>query len=1020
MRRYVMRGKFFTMAICVLILLPLLAFGQQRITVKGMVTDMDGNPLPGANVFIEGTQFGAATGMTGLYEFTAPARGGEVTLVARFIGYKPGSVTVRLVVGGAVTQNFELEMDPIGLKEIVVVGYGTARKEELTGSIRVVPTERLEAVPTTTFQDQIQGTPGVMVTSRDGAPGAGINIRVRGIGSITAGSEPLYVVDGVPMALTNIGRTEMGNFGRTFNALASLNPNDIESIVVLKDAASTAIYGSRGANGVILITTKGGVSSERVWSARPSLELKIQRGYSDFAFNNLAQGLTGEQYYDYFTSSLLAANRVETMEEADAQYHDTFPLLGNTDWLKEVSQTGITQSYDLSASGGGDRFNYFISAGYFDQQGTIKTRFFKRYSSRVNLTAQLTDRLNLSNNINISHTNQTQVEDGSAWESVFYMIRFMPPAVPIYNEEGQFYGAHQKKNIMGGNNPVGGLYENPKERETTRLINNFKATYQVTDELMLNSSWSFDIYSLDDYLFWNARYGDGRNSGGEVNEARSEAIYWQGTHTMNYSTDFAGVHNVDVVAGYEASKMNREDVEIWGEGFAHPNLMTANTAALITGSGSSRSAYAFESIFARANYNYDLKYYLSGSFRRDGSSRFGADARWGNFWSVGLGYTLTEESFMQDLTFFNYLKLRGSYGEIGNAEIGNYEWQGLYGFTPSYNGMPGSMPSQVPNNLLTWESQGNLSVGIDYAVWNNRITGSFEYYKKYSSDLLLDVPIPYTTGFSSVLQNFGDMENWGYEISMLAEIMRGKDFGLSLNLALTTQKNKITKLQDPFVDGTKRREEGRDYQEYYLYEWAGVNPDDGTAWYYTEDGEKINSYSTAGRRYLGKSATPDLLGSFGFSGHYKRFTFSAYANCSFGNYLFEGAARFYHGDGRYLPRSTSQWAWENAWKQPGDIAKCPQQKWGGNKNSQPNNSSRYLYKGDYIRLKNVRVAYKLPESLVSKMTLGEFEVYIDLQNYWTWVADEDLQFDPEQTISGVYNTGTPNSKTISFGANIGL
>jgi len=1010
------------MFIGILVLLPLLAFGQQRITIRGLVADDAGNPLQGANVFIHGTQYGAATNLTGMYSFRLPARmvtGQEVEIRARFIGHKTASATITLS-SGEIIQNFSLEMDPLLLDAVVVTGYGTARKEELTGSIRVIGSEKLETIPTTTFQDVIQGTPGVQVSSNDGAPGAGISIRVRGIGSITAGSEPLYVVDGVPMSTSNIGRTEMGNTNRTFNALASINPNDIESLVVLKDAASTAIYGSRGANGVILITTKGGVSSDFVWSTRPTLELKIQRGYSDFAFNNLSQGLTGEQYYDYFTQSLLNANRVDTPEEADAQYHDTFPLLGNTNWLDEVSQIGITQSYDLSASGGGDRFTYFISAGYFDQQGTVKTRFFERYSSRVNLTAQLTDRLSLSNNINISHTNQSQVEDGSAWESVFYMIRFMPPAVPVFNEEGQYYGAHQKKNIMGGNNPVGGLYENPKERETTRLINNFKATYKVNNQLTLNSSWSFDIYSLDDYLFWNARYGDGRNSGGEVNEGRSEAIYWQGTHTINYSTDFADVHNFDVVTGYEASKMNREDVEIWGEGFAHPNLMTANTAALITGSGSSRSAYAFESMFARVNYNYDLKYYLSGSFRRDGSSRFGADNRWGNFWSVGLGYTLTEESFMQNITFINYLKLRGSYGEIGNAEIGNYEWQGLYGFAPSYNGLPGSSPSQVPNTLLTWESQGIFSVGLDYAVLNNRITGSVEYYKKYSSDLLLDVPIPYTTGFSSVLQNFGDMENWGYEVSMLAEILRTKDFGLSLNLALTTQNNEITKLKDSFVDGTKRREEGRDYQEYYLYEWAGVNPDDGTAWYYTEDGEKINSYSTAGRRYLGKSATPDLLGSFGFSGHYKRFTFSAYANCSFGSYLFEGAARFYHGDGRYLPRSTDQWAWENSWKEPGDNAKVPQQKWGGNKNSQPNNSSRYLYKGDYIRLKNVRLAYKLPESLVNKLTLGALEVYVDLQNYWTWVADEDLQFDPEQVISGVYNTGTPNSKTISFGANIGL
>ncbi len=907
-----------------------------------------------------------------------------------------------------------------------MIGYGTARKEALTGAVVSISAKKLEQLPTTTFQDILQGTPGVQVQSNDGAPGAGISIRVRGIGSITAGSEPLYVVDGIPMLTDDIGRTGFNNGGRTANALATINPNDIESLVVLKDAASTAIYGSRGANGVILITTKGGVAGNDIFASGPKFDFKIQRGYSDFAHGNLLQGLSGEQYHDYFIEANV--NRGRTVEESEQQYQETFPLLskgfGNTNWIDEITRTGATSSFDLSATGGSDNFSYFISGSYFDQQGTVETIFFERYSSRINVTAQLSEKFSISNNLNVAYTNQRAINDGSAWEAPFYMAVFMPPAVPVYNEEGQFYGAHQAKNIMGGNNPLGGLVENPKKRETSRLQDHLSGTYKLNKNISFQSSWSFDLYELDDYAFYNARYGSGRNSGGEVNEARSDNITWQGTQTINYYNTFSDVHSFDTVVGYEANKSSRDRVELWGQQFAHPDLLTANSAALIetVPSGSDRNSFRFESVFARLNYDYNRKYYFSGSFRTDGSSRFGPDQRWGNFWAVGFGYSVTEESFMDNINFVDYLKFRTSYGQVGNAAIGNYEWQGLYGFNIAYDGAPGAAPSQVQNSALTWESQGNLNIGFDYAIMDNRLSGSFNWYKKTSTDLLLDVPISYTTGFTSLLQNFGDMENSGMEFSVQADIMRKREFNFALHFNVTTLKNKLTKLSSPFIAGTKRREEGRDYQEYYLLPWAGVDPDNGKPLYYTDETKTAttSSLNETGRIYDGKSGTPDLIGSFGIFGQYKRFTFSASANYTFGNYLFEGAARFYHGDGRYAPRSTSTWLWENRWQNPGDIAKAPQLRWGGNSGSQPNNSSRYLQKGDYIRLKNVRLAYRMPETWASFAKVGSLEAYVTLNNYFTWVADDDLHFDPEQVISGVFNTGTPNSKTVSFGWNIGF
>jgi TonB-linked SusC/RagA family outer membrane protein len=587
----------------------------------------------------------------------------------------------------------------------------------------------------------------------------------------------------------------------------------------------------------------------------------------------------------------------------------------------------------------------------------------------------------------------------------------------MFDEEGQYYNKH--RNVMGANHAVGGLYENAKERGTFRLIDNIQGTYRFNDKFAISSAWSFDFYQMHDYLYWNGRYGDGRNSGGASNEAKSETVTWQGTQSATYTDVFSGVHNVDAVAGYEASQNDRSWNEIYGEGFAHPDLQYVTSAAITEGSGG-RNEYSFQSYFSRLNYDYDRTYFLSASYRRDGSSRFGPDQRYGNFWSLGAGYNLSHASFMEALSVVDYLKIRGSYGSIGNASIGNYEWQGLYGFGAAYDNEPGSAPSQVANRLLTWESQAAFNVGVDYALFDSKVTGTIEYYRKNSSDLLLDVPTSLTTGFGSTLQNFGDMENWGWEFAVQADLLREQDYDLNVNFNFTSQNNKITKLSEAYIDGTKRREEGRDFQEYYLYGWAGVNPDDGGATYYTDETKTATEGRARTRFYDGKSATPDYIGSFGFTGRYKRWTLSTQANYVLGHYLYEGAERFYHGDGRYLPRSTSQWAWLNRWQQPGDDALFPRQEWGGVSNSQPSNSDRWLHQGDFIRFRNLTLAYRIPESWANSLRLSSLDAQINLNNFYTWVADENLHFDPEQQFTGVYNTGTPNSKTLSFGLTMGF
>jgi TonB-linked SusC/RagA family outer membrane protein len=930
-------------------------------------------------------------------------------------------LTVEFTVAAGETQvvNGALGLDPLSLDEIVVTGYGTVRKDALTGSVVSIPSQQLELTPTTTFQDVIQGSPGVLVTSLDGAPGAGFDIRVRGQGSITAGSEPLYVIDGVPLFNNASAGTMVDNGGRTANTLASLNPNDIESLVVLKDAASTAIYGSRGANGVVLITTKGGVAGSPIWSSAPKFELRTQMGVSGYAYNNLLQGLSGEQYHDYYIEARV--NDGMSVSDAEADYLNQWPISQgvDNDWRDLMTRRGVTTQVDLSATGGNDRFTYFISGGLMDQEGNIYEQFFKRYSSRINLTARLTDKFTLANNLSLARTTQNGVADGSAWASVGYMVAFMPPVVPIKDEDGFWY--HRHTNVMGANHPLGNLYENPQNRETSRIIENISGTYQFNDDFTFASTWSFDFYNIYDYVYWNPFFGDGRNTGGEFDDSRVSNLNWQGTQTLSFQRLFSDIHNVDAVVGYEESQNDRKRTNVWGEGFAHPDLKQGVSAAITEGT-STFDEYSFRSYFTRVNYDYDRTYFVSASFRRDGSSRFGPDERWGNFWALGGGITLTNMSFMQDFGLFDYLKLRSSYGQVGNAEIGTYPWQGLYGFNAAYNGLPGSGPDQVANRELTWESQGAFNVGADFAFLDSKITGTIEYFKKTSSDLLLNVPVSRTTGFTSTLQNFGDMENSGIELSLTADLLRSADYDLAVDFSITKQRNEITKLQEPILDGTKRREEGRDYQEYYLYGWAGVDPNNGDPLWYTDEtkSQTTNSLSNAERFYDGKSATPDYLGSFGFNGRYGRFTLSTLATYMFGHYLYEGAERFYHGDGRYLPRSTSSWAFENRWQQPGDNSKFPRISWGGVNSSQPSNADRWLDEGDYIRLKDVTLSYQFSEDIASRVRLGSLRAQFNVTNALTWVAAEDLHFDPEQIVSGVYNTGTPNSRTFSLGLIIGF
>lgn len=982
--------------------------------VSGTVLDSDGQPMVGVTIVVRGTTLGTTTDVDGTFTLDAPA--GSVLIVSSV-----GMETQTIEVGNRTTIDVTLADDISQLQELVVVGYSTQTKESLTGSVGLVDGDLLAQVPVSTFEQSLKGNvAGLQATAIDGAPGANTQIRIRGIGSISASSEPLYVIDGIPIQSGSIASND--NDGRSTNVMAAINPNDIESITVLKDAASTAIYGSRGANGVILITTKAGQSGKAV------INFKSLTGFSSVASKNILEPLNAEQYTQLFLEGYI--NRGDTPAEAQQKFDDRFqqlvdPSTGqptDTDWLDAITRTGVTQSYDLSARGGTDNLKYFFSGGLFDQESFILGSDFKRLSARANLEFKASDRVTISNNISIANMESNTFNDGGSWDNPLKASIELSPLIPIYDDQGRFNGEHTNYFPMAGSNPVGMLSgDDLRETKTLRVIDNFAISVNLVENLTFRSQWNFDLISLREAEYKNPRYGGGsRGLGGTAYNSTILNTNWVGTQTLNYDLELGSDHFVNFLAGYEAQKSISESHSAFGTQFPNDKLKTLNSTSAAFEVGGARSEFTFASVFARVNYDFLGKYFVSSSVRRDGSSRFGAENRWGTFYSFGGGWIVSKESFL-DVPAIDLLKLRTSWGVTGNAAIGNFASQGLYTYGQDYDGSPGGRPSQIGNADLTWETQENFNIGLDFEIFS-KVSGTIEYFNRISSDLILDVPISRSTGFSSITQNFGEMTNKGLEISLNADVLNINDFSWSVGFNTTILKNEVTNLTEDFIDGVYRREKGQDFQSYYLYGFAGIDADTGQIEWWTDGtkSETTNSVGDAERFLDGKSATPEHFGGFNTSFGYKRFSLNASFTYSYGNYIFDGRARGSLADGRLTPRSTATWAFENRWVPGKTDALLPMHRWGGSPGSGERATSRWLYDGSYIRMRDLTVAYDFPQTLISKLKLSTARAFIRGSNLLTFTKDKDLYMDPEQAISGTYDALTPQSKTISLGLDIGF
>ena len=990
--------------------------GQSKDVTGTVVSATDGFGLPTVSVAVKGTTRGVYTDLLGLYNINVEE--GE-TLVFSYLGFQ----TQEFVVGSNNTYNITLEENAEVLNEVVIVGYGVSSKQALTGSVTTLRPDRLEQVPLASVEQTLQGNvAGLQSMAGSGQPGSNVQIRIRGIGSISASSEPLYVIDGIPVIAGDVTRSNT-----TANTMASLNPNDIATLTVLKDASATSIYGSRGANGVILITTKNGKKG------KPKVSLKTQVGYNDWAVPDSRQlrSLNSRQYTEMYLEGWM--NRGESLERAIERFEGHYPgavdfgpngdiqnINVETDWLDLVQRNGANSSYDLSISGGSDVFTYFASAGYFKQEAPIIYSGLERYSSRLNLSASPSDKLTITNNLNISYLDQKGMSGGSGWANPIYNSLFLAPVIPLKDEQGRFYGDH-KSFFMGGNNPVGSLSGDDERFFTqTRIMDMISGEYEIIEGLKFKSQWAFDLLNVQEFFYRNGRYGDGRNVGGSATESIINRLNYIGTQTLSYNTILSEKHSLTALAGYEAQKDEAKRVFTRGTGFPNPVLRTLASAANPTDASSDLSEYSFASLFGRLDYNFNSKYYLSLSLRRDGSSRFGINNRHGTFWSVGASWRLSEEAFLANNSFVDDLKLRISYGTNGNAGIGNYDHIPLFGFGADYDGVPGGGASNIGNVDLTWESNTAFNIGLDFAI-ASRFDGTIEYFDRESDNLLLDRPISRTTGFSSLTQNFGAMRNSGLELTLNATVLSGEKFNWSVGGNITFLKNEITRLDEEIVDGTKIRREGLDFQSYYMFEWAGVNPDDGTPLWYTDlsKTETTGDVRSLDRLVSGRSATPDWFGGFNTNISYGDFGLDAQFSSSWGNYIYDATARFTQGDGALTPRSQTHLNLSR-WQNPGDVTDVPYFRWGGNNRSNSSNMTRWLHDASFVRLRNLTLSYSLPADLVKKVKVNNARVYFRAVNLWTYTKDSDLYLDPEAQVSGIVSSPIPNVKTITFGLDLGF
>lgn len=1022
-----MEKRLMTFLACLFLSLGM-ALAQTQVNGTVVSSD-DGEPVVGASVRVVGTKTGAVTDINGNFSLNVPEKS---KLEFSYIGMKT------LVLPAKSSMKVALQSDNQSLDEVIVTGYGNFKKSSFTGAASSMSTAKLSDVPSMSIEDKLSGNiPGVSISTSSGQPGAMNFIRVRGMGSINAGNDPLIVIDGTPMQSGNVSEfndpaSGSGYNGSGTNILSSLNSNDIESITVIKDAAAASLYGSRAANGVIVITTKSGSVGKTHVDFR-----------SDWGFSNMAikyrPTLSGDDrralIYQGLKNYVLDGNTDGDATEAAAKaYADAnidkyakMPANGWADWEKALFRTGSHQNYQASVSGGNEKTKFYASLSYGKQDGVVEHSGLERMTGNASLSHTF-GRFKLDVSTMFSAMHQNSVMDGGASYAgaISNAYWFLGPNNPVYDEDGNVV----KKTTSAYNNGVNPIFENEHQLDITntkRSYNTLALEWNIWDALKLREKVAYDYINATEDVLWDKYSNNGKKSGGVMQRVIDE-LYTMNTQTqLSYVKTF-GLHNVDALVGFETEAWHKNF--LYSHGDSYPGDLYELGNAGSTSAETQKYDSKMTSILGRANYNYDNKYYAGVSYRRDGSSRLARENRWGSFWSVSGAWRFGGEQFLASIKdVLSDGKLRVSYGVNGTQPSGYYNYMNLYRYGEYYNGSNGMGIIGISNKDLKWEENKAWNFGLDLTFFD-RINVTLDYYVRNTSNLIMDRPVSYTAGYydssslsATVAQNVGSMRNSGLELSIQSTNIQTKDFTWTTTLNLGLNKNKVTELtgdDDEIISGVLIHKVGEPYYSYYMYEYAGVDPKTGKECYYINDGTEnarntTTNVNEAHKTIVGKH---DATVEGGLSNYmkWKFIDFNFTLAYKLGGDSFDAATWLHDNGGVYALRAAipAYYDLSKMWQKEGDNAELPkfQPAYG-----KAVTSSRWLMPNDYLRLKNLTIGFTAPKEWTNQIGLSKARVYFSGNNLLTWKS-KNMFVDPETPVDGLCTFEMPAMRTFTFGVEL--
>ena len=1030
------------------ILVSINTFAQTGI-VKGVVVDNNGEALYGTNVIVKGLSIGVITDFDGKFTINDVPIGSQIIEIS-FIGMQTQEIVVNIVSGTAVHLDVAMLENAVVLDDVIVIGYGRRQKRDVTGAITSINSDDLADAVLPSLETCLQGrAAGVQVTTSNGMAGSSINVKIRGTNSISAGSQPLYVIDGIPVSN---GDYSANNTGAGFNALSDLNPNDIESIQILKDAAAASIYGSRGANGVVLITTKKGKAGKTKFNVnyysgvvQAANRIDLISASDHLALRDSARvrrGLDPESKdYIIFTPSNGAP--------ITRGMADSIAAMGGSNWINKVLRPGFVQELSASAQGGDEKTIFYMGMTYRDEEGFVLGNSYDRISGRINIENKASDKISIGTNMSVSYSQNQRVPTGDA--GGLGLAQQNLPYVPVYNEDGSYYNPY--------GNPLWQLENWDFSANTFRSISGLYLNYKILDNLSFRSEFGVDFMNLgeDEFRFRNSQ------DTGSVSSAwdrRTNVFNYTTNNYFTYNSKIGDKQEADFTLGHSYQRSNTSGVGLNGWNFPNDNLTSPGSADPSDMTGYSYStAFAFDSYFFRVNYKLNNKYLAGFSIRTDGSSRFGQDNRYGTFPAVSLGWIMSDESFIQAVETISFLKLRASYGLTGNANIDDYANLGFYSAVGGYNGAAAIIPSTLLNPALSWEKSIMLDVNIDYGFFNNRLSGSLTYYNKKSSDLLLQVTLPSSSGYSKIWQNVGALTNNGVEFDLTSHNIQG-DFNWTTSFNVAYNHNVVTDVGDLPPDAFDNRSGGdarviinHPVGIAYLVEWAGVQQADGeialwnvdgtavvdddgnqvtesvdagTELYYDLNGNLMTYDNPTGdfygdnRKAVG-SPFPKIVGGITNNFSYKGFDLSFLFVYQYGNTIYDDQAKRMIGDWSSIaqrPEILDAYSESNPSLEVPDL----------NEYSTYVNSTRFLYDASFLRLKNVSFGYSFSKQVCQKLRLGSLRIYVSGNNLWTltqykgWdpeVMRNTSSSDPDSNVSfAAPSFATPQAQTVIAGVQV--